>query len=650
MKTASHFFTIFLAIVLLLATSCTKDKAKVVPTVSVETVSAEMTSAIFKITSTNAADAAYIKMNDLTQIPSANAILAGGIKASVPEQEIELSDLTPDETYYIAAAAVSESGTYSEVATLEIRTTGENCTFELKISGCTQEAILYSVVPSNESTKYYVSALVASEYGNASDKELLSAVIEQVNAAAAEEGVSVQEYLSEALMSGEQTNKSISGLTADTEYVVSVFGMSEEDASITTAIVRQTAKTLPEAPELTFELSATDITTTTAHVTVTPSDMNATFVWLCQPASNYPGLTPDDPDALAETYVNNQGNWLEQGIGLYTGNQDYIFDVMSDTDYYLFAFGYTPGIGITSSCELMTFKTERGVMPEDFEAEIVVDVKTARRLSYHVVPETTFESIYYSCTAIPKSMYNTQAAIDSVESMITEYYNMQVDFNPGYSMADAVSSVCDRGEAWFDSYNLSPETEYVIAAVSVSNEGKAAKVITATATTESDIISKATFTNELVGIYDGNEALDAGLFPESIKLKDKGVAVFEFERSEEAVECYYWLINGDYSNPEEEFKSDDDILAMAINNPLFMKVEEGTSHAFIEVDFYDAYNYLGYYYTFITVAKDADGTWGPIHRTLFLPKYAERGNIQDLVDLIDAIESNSAASSLLAEQ
>ena len=643
-----RYFTVSLALVMLLVTSCTKEEIEVAPEVSLEPVASEMTSVTFRITSENAVDAAYIRLKDLTQVPSAIAILAGGEKVSVPGQDVVLSGLTPGETYYMAAAAVSEGEGYSEGKTLGMSTSGENCTFGLTISSTTQESILYSVVPSNETTRFYVSALEASEYAEAGDGELVAAVAEQVNALASEAGVSLQDYLSGVLMSGEQTNNIISGLTPDTEYVVFVFGMSAEDASATTEVVRETARTYPEAPELTFTLTATDITTTTAHVTVTPSDMNATYVWLCQPASNYPGITPDNPDALAEAYVASVGQLLDAGMGLYTGSYDIAdFDVMSDTEYYLFAFGYTSGVGITSSCELLTFKTERGIMPEDFEADIIVDATTSKVISFRVVPKENYESIYYGCAVIPSSEYTEQAAIDAVEGSIIEYYNMQVEFNPSYSMADAVSSVCSRGEDWFEPHGLIPETEYVLAAVSVSNEGKAAKVVTTTAETTPDIVSNATFTNTLIGIYDGNEALEAGLFPESTKLKDKGVAVFEFERSEEAVECYYFLANGDYSNPEEEFKTDDDLLSWITTNPYFFKVEEGTSHAFIEVDFYDAYSYLGYYYTLLSVAKDANGTWGPISRTLFLPKYAERGDIQDLVDLINAIESQSTQNILL---
>lgn len=651
MKNIFSVFKIALVLPLIFAVSCTQEeKPEIVPTVSLEIVEADMTSITFNVTSTDAAELAYVRLNDLNQVPSANAILAAGVKLSVPSQEVVLSDLTPGQVYYVAAAAVSEEGKYSEVQTLELSTTGENCTFELTISGATQESLLYSVKPSNAATKFYAAALLAADYGDASDEDIQAAVVESINALATAEGVSLQDYLADALMMGEQTNNTISGLAIDTEYVVVVYGMSEEDATPTTGMARVEGKTLAEVPELTFELSVTDVTTNTAHVSVTPSDMEATYVWLCQPASSYPGLTEDDADEIAQTYVDNQGMWLEQGIGLYTGSYDIPdFDVMSDTDYYLFAFGYTPGVGITSACELTKFKTERGYPAEDFIAEIRIDASTARRVVSQVVPDPNFESIYYGCTIIPTAEYTDQAAKDSVTKAITDYYNFQLEYNPAYTMEDAVSSVCYRGPAWFEPSGLTPDTEYTIAAVAVTNSGEPAKVITATCSTTPEVVAEVEFNSTLIAVYDGNEALAAGLFPDS-NIADKGLAVFEFERVGDPAECYYYLANGDYSDPEEEYKTDDDLLSWITTNPFFTLVEESTTHVVIPVEFYDNYSYLGYYYTLLSVAKDDAGTWGPICRTMFLPEYSKRGDIQELVDLVNEIEAGTESLSIKASK
>ena len=127
-------------------------------------------------------------------------------------------------------------------------------------------------------------------------------------------------------------------------------------------------------------------------------------VWLCQPSTNYPGISEDDADAIAEMYVTNQGAYLDQGMGLYTGPYDIPdFDVNSDSRYYLFAFGYTPGMGITSSCELEAFNTEHSIVPDEFEADIVVNVATAKRLGFEVHPTEECGAIYYLPVVLPKA-------------------------------------------------------------------------------------------------------------------------------------------------------------------------------------------------------------------------------------------------------
>ena len=596
-----------LALIAMSVFSCKKDEVKTVPTVSVEFVSSGMTSATLSITSENANELAYMMLNDAAEVPSARGILTAGTKIQVPGGDVTVSDLVAGETYHIAAAAVSENGEYSEVATLEFGTSGQNCSFDIDVISATDKSISYSVVPSMDNVDYYVAALEFSVYGDSDDEAIYEAVAESAAQAASAAGISLQEYLSQNLHRGEYSGV-VSELVPETEYLLTVFGMSSEDASPTTPLSRIETSTVPETPELTFDLEYSDVTTTTVHLKVTPSNKTAQFIFLCLPSANFPDLTEDDADEIAQRYVDGVKSYLDAGIGLYTGDQDVPnFSIMQNTEYYFFAFGYTPGVGISSKCELVSFMSEKGVVPED--------------------------------------------AKESVEQAIVDYYNQQVEFNPTYSMLDAVTAVCDRGEGWFEPSGLTPETEYTVAAVSVSNEGVAAKVLTATATTGSEDVSAATFTSTFVKVYDGNEALEAGLFADSPHLvKDKGIAVFHFERSSEAVECYYYMANGDYSNPDEEYKTDDDLLSWITINPYFYPADENTHYAFVSVDFYDAYTYLGWYYTMLTVAKDSQGMWGPVGRTMILPEYAKRGDIQELVDLINEIEAGTESLSIKASK
>lgn len=627
-----------------LLSSCNKEEQGSAPTVSVEAVSSDASSITLRISSEGATELAYMQIKDLQSVPSAKGLLSAGTQVEVPGGDVEVTGLEPSTDYYFAVVAAN-GDLYSEIATVEASTLEAECTFELTVTGATSEAIAWRVVPSVDNQPYYVAALPAS-YASSSDEELHAAVLEQITEAA---GGSLEDYLSANMFTGTRTG-SVAGLEPQTEYLLTVMGLSASDGSLQTGIAKENATTAEEV-ELTFTLSYSDVTATTAHVSVVPSDDEATYVWLCQPSTNYPDLSEDDADEIAEMYVTNQGAYLEQGIGLYTGSWDIPdFEVNSDSKYYLFAFGYTPGIGITSSCELEAFDTGHSIQPDEFEAEIVIDVATAKRLGFQVRPTEACGAIYYLPVVLPKAEYTWKKAQEEVVAAVQSNYNLNIDFNPGYTMTDAVSSVCYRGTyEYFEATGLTPETDYVIAVVAMSNDGKPGNAeVTAEESTTVEKQSGAVFSNTLVGIYDGDEALDAGLFTESsASLSGNALAVFEVKISEEAVHCYYSSQGGDYSDPEEEYKTDDDLMSWLPDNPYTVEVEDhSTTHIIVPFQYYD----LAYWdYTFLTWANDAEGVWGPVSRTFVRAISTEVDPIEDLVELVNSLESSSAAPVLLSK-
>lgn len=624
-----------------LLSSCNKEEQGSAPTVSVEAVSSDASSITLRISSEGATELAYMQIKDLQSVPSAKGLLSAGTQVEVPGGDVVVTDLEPSTDYYFAVVAAN-GDLYSEIATVEASTLEAECTFELTVTGVTSEAIAWRVVPSVDTQPYYVAALPAS-YASSSDEELHAAVLEQITEAA---GGSLEDYLSANMFTGTRTG-SVAGLEPQTEYLLTVMGLSASDGSLQTGIAKENTTTAEEV-ELTFTLSVSDITATTAHVSVVPSDNEATYVWLCQPSTNYPDLSEDDADAIAEMYVTNQGAYLEQNIGLYTGSYDIQnFEVNSDSKYYLFAFGYTPGIGITSSCELEAFETGHSIGPNEFEAEIVVDVATAKRLGFQVHPTEACAAIYYLPVILPKAEYSWEAAQDMAIAAVKSNYDLNIDFNPGYTMTDAVSSVCYRGSYdYFEATGLTPETEYVIAVVAMSNDGEPGNAeVTAEESTTVEKQSGAVFSNTLVGIYDGDEALEAGLFENSALVSGNALAVFEVKISEEAVHCYYNSnLVGNYSNPEEEYKTDDDLMSWLPTNPFTVEVEDHTTtHIIVPYKYYD----IEYYdYTFVTWANDAEGVWGPVSRTFVQAVSTEVDPIDELVDLMNG---PSAAPVLLSK-
>ena len=115
--------------------------------------------------------------------------------------------------------------------------------------------------------------------------------------------------------------------------------------------------------------------------------------------------------------------------------------------------------------------------------------------------------------------------------------------------------------------------------------------------------------------------------------------------SEEAVHCYYNSnLVGNYSNPEEEYKTDDDLMSWLPDNPFTVEVtDRETNHIVVPYKYYDK----DYYdYTFVTWANDAEGVWGPVSRTFVQAVSTEVGPIDELKDLMNG---PSAAPVLLSK-
>ena len=132
------------------------------------------------------------------------------------------------------------------------------------------------MVPSVDTQPYYVAALPAS-YASSSDEELHAAVLELITEAA---GGSLEDYLSANMFTGTRTGSitglepqtmftgtrtgSVADLEPQTEYLLTVMGLSASDGSLQTGIAKENAVTAEEF-ELTFTLSVSDITATTAR-------------------------------------------------------------------------------------------------------------------------------------------------------------------------------------------------------------------------------------------------------------------------------------------------------------------------------------------------------------------------------------------------
>lgn len=679
-----------LACVLALS-SCKKDEinASEAPTVKLEAVEQGISTVSFRITATNAAEVAYVEQDDLSSVPSARAILTAGEKVAASDV-IEKGDCTPGETYYFAAAAVSETGEYSEVATISLTAAGTDCSFEFTINTTTDEAIVYTVTPSDDNVSYVVSVLPAEKFGESSDDEIFEAIVNAIAESAEESGETMAEYIESISKKGEE-HGTVLNLTPKTAYLLVAVGI-ESDGSQSSLLAKETVSTTAPKDEMTFEMSVTDISSYSAHFTVKPNT-NDNYIFLCLPAADYPDVNVDDPEEkgvavkvdntdeankAAEAYIDGVKYWLDQGKGLYQGGYELTMDdLTSDTKYYYFAFAYEPGLGRQSDCQMWVFTTKHGYTPEEFKATIDFQTITSTTVVVDVTPENEeMYGTYWGAFAFPTAEYSPQTAQDAVVDMLEEYVKLQQENgNANYTIHDAVQSILYNGiQQFLLVENLLPGTDYTFVLVPVHADGTPADnnyVVTSTFKTMSDSADGPTASVELLGYYDADAVYEANIFPVMSKPSQAGayyIAAFKVTLAEKAALCRYLVAEGSNYESEDamigEYDSytemtDDQFLTM-YGDPSWTEIpagnyeDETTAYIFVLKPYYDADNFTspaiwGAKNTLIVMAKNDEGVWGASGRKFFYISSAtgyygqnipEKGQVlSDVADLKTLVES-----------
>lgn len=310
----------------------------------------------------------------------------------------------------------------------------------MSVKGCSSSQISYKVAPSDGNVTYAVAAIDAGRSADADDAATYRLFLEKIKEMAG--SMPLPEYLERAGHTGTGEGL-LDGLEEGTDYLLVVSGISGDGEQTTLAATAE-ARTIA-GKNLDFDLSYSELTASSVHLYIQPSDKNATFVWAC--TSTDMGNGTDNPDRIAEEYVRQHGETLEQGFNICKGDFDINgYKVRPDTGYRLFAFGYAPGIGITGPCSMVTFRSEWGYTAETFEAEITPAAVTSRRITAIITPVTGCENVSYMTECCLAREYDKAAVMDNARGKIEEQFEQIVQGNPSYTMADAVNDICYKGE------------------------------------------------------------------------------------------------------------------------------------------------------------------------------------------------------------
>ena len=371
-----------------------------------------------------------------------------------------------------------------------------------------------------------------------------------------------------------------------------------------------------------------------AAIKITPSDLEAAFVWMCQA---YDGVsTPAD---VMDAIVAANKSWLDMGFMSYYGVQDYTGGPGSqykykldspDTDYCVIAFGYAGGV--TSEPEMVTFRTLPGADPAECTFDLVLNETTTYGFSFNVTPSDV--TTYYYGDVCVASEYDEASIVAEVEAGIQQMYEMNKMFSPDLTMSAMIAQYYWNGPNVMDADNLTPDTEYTVYILALdSKTGKVVKAHKYPSFAKTKPVGTIVPEIELIGYYSGDEEAGA-IFGQPAVTAGKAIAVVKYNVDPAATALYSGVLEG---NGMDAVEYDD-----AYINEMLKFYWDGVSlqqpYSFFVTTWQMQQTVFAY-------AEDANGGKGALGRFLLCPTAEEKGNIEDLKALVAELNGQSKAAS-----
>lgn len=449
-------------------------------------------------------------------------------------------------------------------------------------------------------------------------------------------GYTEEQILSAMFLKGEQTLQA-EGLNANTEYVylIAAFEIEGNNLLIASEPSEGTYTTGDVAKsELTFDISVTDVEQMRAAIKITPSDLEAAFVWMCQA---YDGVST--PAEIVDAIVAANKSWLDMGFMSYYGVQDYTGGPGSpykfkldapDTDYYVIAFGYAGGV--TSEPEMVTFRTLPGADPAECTFDLVLNETTTYGFSFNVTPSDA--TTYYYGDVCVASEYDEAAIVAEVETGIQQTYEMNKMFSPDLTMSAMIAQNYWNGPNVMDAENLNPDTEYTVYILALdAKTGKVVKAHKYPSFAKTKPVGTIVPEIELIGYYSGDEEAGA-IFGQPEATAGKAIAVVKYNVDPAATALYSGVLEG---NGMDAVEYDD-----AYINEMLKFYWDGVSlqqpYSFFVTTWQMEQTVFAY-------AEDANGGKGALGRFLLCPTAEEKDNIEDLKALVAELNGQSKAAS-----
>lgn len=568
--------------------------------------------------------------------------------------DIKFTGLVMDTDYYVVVWGVDTTTATFRAATgvtkMKFRTDTvqmlDDCSFDVTAT-VDGRNVSIDVVPSNKETHWHLFIVEKSMYDqNCTDsdgpkmsdayffQEYFNSEIQRLMGA----GYTTDQIIQMIIPTGDQT-LGATGLVANTTYtyLVAGIGMDAEGAWVNSLVYKGNFTSGDvEAVDLTFNITVEDVTDTRAAIKVVPSILDATYCWQVM---EYDGVS--SAEAVMDQIVALNGTWLNQGMMLSVGVQDYTGNSGSpfkykldapDTDYCVIAFGYDGGV--TCAPEMVTFRTLPA--PDDVTFSMTASNITPYTASINIA--TSSEAVYYSAGVMLEEEYDEEQLIADSDANFDSWFAQMELYNPGITIAQALGMSYWRGNQQVTASSLLPDTELMgyIATFDI-HTGHIAKMYTFPAVLKTIPLGNSTPGISVFGYFSGDEE-NGQVFGDPEATAGQAILVTEYTDLENARSLFTYTTQQDISIPSPEF-SDSYIYA-------------NTSWANI-TDFENPYGYFVIPWvtdcTVLAYTNDKSGIPGAIARALVRATAENKRPIQDLIDLTSPKDDSEESALMLPE-
>ena len=513
--------------------------------------------------------------------------------------------------------------------TFEIETTVDGNTAEYVVTPSDNETIWYFYTIPTASYEYYLSP---DAYNMSQDQFLLYCLQMQIDGYRGA-GYDDNTILNALFHKGQLTLQA-KDLNANTSYTNMVAGFIIDESGMITLASDVTTSTYTtgdaKAVELSFQISVSDVETNRAAIKIVPSDNSKTFCWM---VGEWNGTATGEE--IMNEIVAMYGGWMNSGMMLYSGVQDYTGGPGSaykyrldapDTDYYVIAFGYAGGI--TTEAKMVTFRTLPAPGAEETTFQVSTSNVTPYGFTLGVTPSEA--STYYIFDVIEPSQWDETAAVEAINAGIAEILEMQQMYDPNVTLSQVLSMYYYRGAYSVNVSGMTPETTVMAYICAIDHKtGTVAKTHVYNPLVTTTEVGSITPNVELVGNYSGKEE-NGTIFGDAAYTANSAIAVVKYTNIEGARSLFSAMLGDNMMN-----YTDAELFGYA--NGYWTSVSTSQPYSFYLVEW-------DYEQTALAYAVDSNGRAGGVGRLTNTATAENKQDIEELRALVDELNAASKSS------